>query len=160
MTMQAAEATAVRHEIVVNAPIEHAFRVFTEGYHTWNPPEHSIGQSAVDHVVMEPRGDGRWYEVGTDGTECDWGRVLAYEPPTRVVLAWQISPQWQYEPDASKASEVEIRFTATDETTTHVALEHRHLDRHGEGWEGVREGVGSPEGWPGSLQLFAEKAAA
>ena len=158
MTMQAAEDTAVRQEIVVNVPIEHAFSVFTEGYQTWNPPEHHIGEADIEATVMEPREGGRWYEIGVDGSECDWGRVLAWEPPARVVLAWQISPQWKYEPDPLKASEVEVRFTATGDNQTRVDLEHRHLDRHGEGWESVRAAISSPDGWPGSLQLYAAKA--
>jgi uncharacterized protein YndB with AHSA1/START domain len=157
MTMQAAE-TAVRHEIVVNAPIERAFNVFTEGYQTWNPPEHHIGEADIETSVMEPREGGRWYEIGVDGSECDWGRVLAWEPPNRVVLSWQISPQWKYEPDASRASEVEVRFVALGDNETRVELEHRNLDRHGEGWEGVSEAVGSPNGWPGALRLYKAEA--
>jgi uncharacterized protein YndB with AHSA1/START domain len=159
MTMQAAEETAIRHEIVVDAPIEHAFNVFTEQYYTWNPPEHHIGEAELESTVMEPREGGRWYEIGVDGSECDWGRVLAWEPPGRVVLSWAISPQWKYEPDPAKASEVEVLFTATGDNQTRVQLEHRHLDRHGEGWQGVREAVGSPDGWPGALALYAAKAA-
>lgn len=158
MTMQAAEATAVRQEIVVDVPIEHAFNVFTEGYQTWNPPEHHIGEADIETSIMEPREGGRWYEVGVDGSECDWGRVLAWDPPDRVVLSWQISPQWKYEPDASKASEVEVRFTAQGGNQTLVQLEHRNLDRHGEGWEGVRDAVGSADGWPGALALYRAKA--
>ena len=158
MTMQAVD-TAVRQEVVVEAPIDHAFRVFTEGYQTWNPPEHHIGEADIETSVMEPREGGRWYEIGVDGSECDWGRVLAWEPPARVVLAWQISPQWKYEPDPAKASEVEVSFADMGGGRTRVLVEHRHLDRHGEGWEGVREAVGSPGGWPGSLQLYAAKAA-
>ena len=153
MTMQATE-TAVHQEIVVDAPIERAFNVFTEGYQTWNPPEHHIGEADIETSVMEPREGGRWYEVGVDGSQCDWGRVLAWEPPNRVVLAWMISPQWKAEPDATKASEVEVRFTALGDNQTRVELEHRNLDRHGEGWENVAAGVGSPDGWPGALKQY------
>ena len=157
MTTQATP-TAVHQEIVVNAPIERAFNVFTEGYQTWNPPEHHIGEADIDTSVMEPREGGRWYEVGVDGSECDWGRVLAWEPPNRVVLAWMISPQWKHEPDPSKASEVEVRFTSLGDNQTRVELEHRNLERHGEGWEGVSQAIASDGGWPGALQLFKAEA--
>ncbi len=157
MTMQATE-TAVRHELVVNAPIERAFNVFTEGYHTWNPPEHHIGEVDLDHTVMEQREGGRWYEVGVDGSECDWGRVLAYEPPSRVVLAWMIGTDWKHDPEIARASEVEVRFTDLGDGQTRVELEHRHLDRHGEGWEGVSAAVGSADGWPGSLEAYKARA--
>jgi uncharacterized protein YndB with AHSA1/START domain len=158
MTMHAA-ATAIRQEIVVDAPIERAFNVFTEGYQTWNPPEHHIGEADIETAVMEPREGGRWYEVGVDGSQCDWGRVLAWEPPTRVVLSWMISTQWKHDPDPARASEVEVRFTALGDSQTRVELEHRHLERHGEGWEGMSAAVGSPEGWPGSLEKYAAVAA-
>ncbi|MEA2444864.1 MAG: hypothetical protein QOJ12_2156, partial [Thermoleophilales bacterium] len=131
MTVHEAD-TAVRSEIVVDAPIERAFNVFTEGYQTWNPPEHHIGEAEIDTSVMEPREGGRWYEIGVDGSECDWGRVVVWEPPTRVVLAWQISTQWKYDPDPSRASEVDVRFTALGDDQTRVEVEHRHLERHGE----------------------------
>ena len=157
MTMQGT-ATAVRQELVVRAPIERAFNVFTEGYATWNPPEHHIGEADIETSVMEPREGGRWYEVGVDGKECDWGRVLAWEPPNRVVLAWMISPQWKHDPDPARASEVEVRFTALGDDETRVELEHRKLDRHGEGWEGVSEAVGSEGGWPGALELYRAQA--
>jgi uncharacterized protein YndB with AHSA1/START domain len=158
MTMTQAADTAVRHELVVNAPIERAFNVFTEGYQTWNPPEHHIGEADIEDSVMEPREGGRWYEIGVDGSQCDWGRVLTWEPPTRVVLAWMIGTTWKYDPDPARASEVDVRFTAIGENQTRVELEHRHLDRHGDGWEGVRTAVGSPEGWPGSLELYRAQA--
>ena len=158
MTMQQATPTEVRQELVVDAPIERAFNVFTEGYQTWNPPEHHIGEAEMESCVMEPREGGRWYEIGVDGKECDWGRVLAWDPPNRVVLAWMISPHWKADPDPSRASEVEVNFTALGDNQTKVELQHRNLDRHGEGWEGVLQGVGSPNGWPGSLQQYKAKA--
>jgi uncharacterized protein YndB with AHSA1/START domain len=95
------------------------------------------------------------YDRGTDGSECQWGRVLAYEPPARLVFSWDISPAWQIESDLDKASEVEIRFVADGPDRTRVQLEHRHLDRHGDGWEGTREGVGGDQGWPLYLARFA-----
>jgi uncharacterized protein YndB with AHSA1/START domain len=109
---------------------------------------------------MEPREGGRWYEVGVDGSECDWGRVLAWEPPTRVVLAWQIGTTWKYDPDPDRASEVHVAFTDVGSGRTRVELEHRHLDRHGAGWEGVRDAVASQGGWPGSMELYRAQAEA
>jgi uncharacterized protein YndB with AHSA1/START domain len=105
--------------------------------------------------VFEPRVGGYLYDRGVDGSECRWARVLAYEPPDRVVISWDISPHWQLETDPAKTSEVEVRFMAETSDRTRVELEHRNLERHGEGWEGVREGVGGNEGWPLYLQRFA-----
>ena len=98
---------------------------------------------------------GHLYDRGIDGSECRWARVLAYEPPHRVVISWDIGPTWQIETDPDKTSEVEVRFIAEGPERTRVELEHRHLDRHGEGWQGVREGVDGDQGWPLYLQGFA-----
>ena len=116
---------------------------------------------AVDiaESVFEPREGGRIYDRGIDGSECQWARVLAYEPPDRVVFSWDISPRWQIETDPDKTSEVEVRFTAEGPDHTRVELEHRNLDRHGDGWEGVRAGVESDDGWPLYLNRYAERIA-
>jgi len=151
-----AEATSVRHEIVVNAPIERAFSVFTEGFGSFKPAEHNLLSVDIAETVFEPRAGGRLYDRGIDGSECNWARVLAYEPPNRVVISWDIDPRWQIETDLEKTSEVEIRFTAETPERTRVELDHRNLDRHLEGWEAVREGVDSEGGWPLYLQRFAE----
>ena len=113
---------------------------------------------AVDiaETVFEPRVGGHIYDRGVDGSECRWARVLAYEPPDRVVFSWDISPHWQLEDDPERASEVEVRFVAETPERTRVELEHRDLDRHGEGWEGLRAGVEAPEGWPLYLNRYAE----
>jgi uncharacterized protein YndB with AHSA1/START domain len=95
------------------------------------------------------------YDRGVDGSECRWARVLAYEPPHRVVFTWDISPHWQLETDPDRSSEVEVRFIAETPERTRVQLEHRYLDRHGEGWEGLREGVGGGDGWPLYVQRYA-----
>ena len=108
-------------------------------------------------MVFELREGGRIYDVGVDGSECQWARVLAYEPPDRVVFSWDISLQWQIEADLDRTSEVEVRFIAEEPGRTGVELEHRRLDRHGEGWEGMRDAVGSPEGWDVGLHRFAER---
>ncbi|MBJ7411018.1 MAG: SRPBCC family protein, partial [Phenylobacterium sp.] len=112
----------------------------------------------IAQSVFEPRVGGRVYDRGVDGSECQWGRVLAYEPPTRIVFTWDISPRWQIETDLARSSEVEVRFIAEAERRTRVELEHRHLDRHGQGWEGLAAGVRADQGWPLYLQRFAEAA--
>jgi uncharacterized protein YndB with AHSA1/START domain len=148
--------TSVRAAIVVDAPLERAFSVFTGGFGSFKPTEHNLLAVEIAETVFEPRVGGYLYDRGVDGSECRWARVLAYEPPNRVVISWDISPQWQLETDLEKTSEVEVRFVAEAPERTRVELEHRNLDRHGEGWEGEREGVASAGGWPLYLQRFAE----
>jgi uncharacterized protein YndB with AHSA1/START domain len=148
--------TFVRAQVVVEAPLERAFSVFTEGFGSFKPPEHNMLPVEIAETVFEPRVGGHLYDRGVDGSECRWARVLAYEPPHRVVLSWDISPQWQVETDLEKTSEWEVRFVAEAPDRTRVELEHRNLDRHGEGWEAEREGVASEGGWPLYLQRFAE----
>jgi uncharacterized protein YndB with AHSA1/START domain len=155
-----AEATSIRHEVVVKAPIERAFSVFTEDFGSFKPREHNMLSVEITETVFEPHQGGHVYDRGVDGSECRWARVLAYEPPDRVVISWDISPRWQIETDPERTSEVEVRFIAEAPDRTRVELEHRNLDRHGEGWEGVREGVDSGDGWPLYLRRFAEVVAA
>jgi uncharacterized protein YndB with AHSA1/START domain len=155
MTTQAQEAS-VRTQIVVEAPIDRAFRVFTEEFGSFKPPEHNLLSAEIAETVFEPRVGGHLYDRGVDGSECRWARVLAYEPPNRVVISWDIGPQWQLETDLDKTSEVEVRFVSETPERTRVELEHRNLERHGEGWEAVREGVGGEGGWPLYLQRYAE----
>ena len=154
MTTPAA-ATSIRHEVVVEAPIERAFSVFTEGFGTFKPREHNLLDVEIAETIFELREGGHVYDRGVDGSECRWARVLAYEPPNRVVISWDISPQWQIETDLGRTSEVEVRFTADGPGRTRVELEHRNLDRHGAGWEAVRAGVDSDGGWPLYLARFA-----
>ena len=151
--------TTVRTRIVVDAAIDHAFHVFTAGIAGWWNPDHHIIEAPLKDMVFEPRVGGHVYDVGTDGSECRWSRVLAYDPPERVVFTWDINLQWQLETDPARTSEVEVRFTAQGPSQTLVELEHRHLDRHGEGWEQMRTAVGSPGGWDGGLSLFARAVA-
>jgi uncharacterized protein YndB with AHSA1/START domain len=150
------QAASVRTQIVVEAPIERAFRVFTEDFDKIKPREHNLLSVEIAETIFEPREGGRIYDRGADGSECNWARVLAYEPPDRVVFSWDISPRWQLETDLEKTSEVEVRFISEGPQRTRVELEHRKLYRHGEGWEGERDGVGGREGWPLYLQRFAE----
>jgi uncharacterized protein YndB with AHSA1/START domain len=157
MTVTQVLDTSVRTSITVEAPIERAFETFTAGMGTWWPETHHILQAELAEMVFEPFVGGNVYDRGVDGSECRWARVLAYEPPHRVVFSWDIDTSWQIETDHSKTSEVEVRFTAAGSDRTEVTLEHRNLDHHGEGWEGMRDAVGSPGGW--SLERFAEVAA-
>ena len=149
--------TSIRAEVVVAAPLERAFQVFTEDFDRIKPREHNMLEVDIAESVFEPRAGGRVYDRGSDGSECQWARVLAFEPPTRIVFTWEISPHWQLETDPSRASEVEVRFIPEGAERTRFELEHRHLDRHGDGWEGLRDGVGGDEGWPLYLGRFAEE---
>jgi uncharacterized protein YndB with AHSA1/START domain len=151
-----AQDTSVRAEVVVEAPLERAFSVFTEDFGSFKPPEHNLLAVEIAETIFEPRVGGHLYDRGVDGSECRWARVLAYEPPHRVVLSWDISPQWQLETDTEKTSEWEVQFYAEAPDRTRVELEHRNLERHGEGWEDERAGVASEGGWPLYLQRFAE----
>lgn len=149
-----ATATTVRSVIIVEAPVDRAFRVFTEEFDRVKPREHNMLQVDIAETVFEPRAGGRVYDRGVDGSEFQWARVLVFEPPDRVVFSWDLSPQWQVESDLDKASEVEVRFIAESEGRTRVELEHRNLDRHGPGWEGARDAVAGEGGWPLYLARF------
>ena len=155
MSLQAQD-TVVRASVEVETSIERAFSVFTEDIGSWWDPNHHILEAELAEMVFEPRVGGNVYDRGVDGSECRWARVLVYDPPKRVVFSWNISPQWQIETDLKKTSEVEVRFVAENPRRTRVELEHRHLERHGAGWEGVREGVHGQNGWPLYLRAYAE----
>ena len=146
----------VRRQIVVEAPIERAFAVFTERFGDFKPPEHNLLAVPIAETVFEPTVGGHIYDRGVDGSECRWARVLAYEPPTRVVFSWDISPQWRLETEPDNTSEVEVRFVAESPRRTRVELEHRNLDRHGPGWDAVRDGVAHDAGWPLYLRRFSD----
>jgi len=154
-----AQETSVRTSIVVDAPIERAFSVFTGDFGSFKPPEHNMLGVELAETVFELHEGGHVYDRGVDGSECRWARVLAYEPPNRVVISWDISPQWQVESDLEKTSEVEVRFVAEAPERTRVELEHRYLDRHGDGWDQERDAVDSDGGWPLYLRGFAERLA-
>jgi uncharacterized protein YndB with AHSA1/START domain len=146
----------IRKEIYVEAPQERAFRVFTTNIEAWWPKDHHIGKAALKQAVLEPKVGGRWYEIGVDGSECEWGKVLSWEPPRRIVLAWSITAAWQYDP--AFVTELEITFTAQGAKRTHVQLEHRNLERFGDAAEQVRTML--EPGWAHQLGLFAGFAAA
>ena len=152
----AAKADIVRKTLNTNVPIERAFEVFTGNMAGWWPATHHIAKQAFAEIVVEQRSGGRWFERAADGSECEWGRVLVWEPPHRVVFSWHLQADWKYDPNPEKASEVEIRFFAEGAGKTRVELEHRALQRHGAGWEQIRTGVDSPGGWSAILEQFAK----
>ena len=153
--MTGTTTAVLRHEIVVEAPIERAFSVFTDRFGDFKPPEHNLLGVPIAETVFEPRVGGHILDRGTDGSECRWARILAYEPPDRVVFSWDISPRWDIETDPENTSEVEVRFVAESPERTRVELEHRNLERHGSGWESVRDGAGGDQGWPLYLARYA-----
>jgi uncharacterized protein YndB with AHSA1/START domain len=148
----------VRKSITVKASAERAFAVFTDGFDSWWPKTHHIGSSPLERSVIEAKVGGRCYGRCVDGTDCPWGTILVWDPPRRFVMAWQITPQWQYEPDLDRSSEVEVTFTPVDGGSTRVDLEHRRFDRYGDGASTMRAGVDSPNGWGSLLGLFAAAA--
>lgn len=153
MTMQATD-TSVQAEVVVDVPPDRAFQVFFDDMASWWNPEHHILEGELAEMVVEPRVGGHIYDRGVDGSECRWATVLAYEPPRRVAFSWNITTDWKLETDPERTSEVEVRFEPIGDGRTRVELEHRNLDRHGSGWEGMRDAVGSPDGWQGGLERF------
>ncbi len=148
----------VLRSVTVNASAEHAFKVFTEGFDTWWPRSHHIGKSPMTRAVIEGFVGGRCYSEQQDGSVCPWGEVTVWEPPRRLVFAWLINPDWTYQPDRARSSEVEVRFTALDDGQTRVDLEHRHFERYGIGGDKMREGVSGDGGWNGLLQIFKTTA--
>jgi uncharacterized protein YndB with AHSA1/START domain len=156
--MSPADDLVVRRQVVVDAPLDQAFAAFVERFGEFKPKEHNLLGAEITETRFEPHVGGHIYDRAADGSECRWARVLAYEPPTRVVFSWDISPQWQLETDQSHASEVEVRFIAETPDRTRVELEHRNLDRHGPGWESVHDGVADDAGWPLYLARYAEVA--
>jgi uncharacterized protein YndB with AHSA1/START domain len=155
--MEVLEITPVRKAVTVQADAARAFRVFTEGFDTWWPRSHHIGKSPMTKGILEGRVGGRCYSEQQDGTECDWGSILVWEPPHRLVIAWKITSEWGYEPDLAKSSEVEIIFRQQGDGATRVELEHRHLERHGAGAAAMRTGIDSEGGWGMLLRLFGDK---
>jgi uncharacterized protein YndB with AHSA1/START domain len=155
--MTVTTAAPVTETIVVDAPIDRAFAVFTADIGSWWPPSHHILQAELAEMVFEPHVGGHIIDRGTDGSECRWARVLAYEPPARIVFSWDIALNWTIESDPARTSEVEVRFVAESEDRTRVELEHRGIERHGEGWDSMHAAVGSPDGWRVGLERFARR---
>ena len=159
MTVTTAEsAAAVRRSVTVKTSVDRAFHVFTAEFDSWWPRSHHIGKSPMTKAIIEPFVGGRCYSEQADGTECPWGQVTAWEPPRRFMFAWQITHEWGFEPDLSKASEVEILFSAEPDGSTRVDLEHRYFERHSAGAPAMKTAVESPNGWGGLLALFVARA--
>lgn len=156
MMTTAEQDVFVRKTIVVNAPPAHVFAVFTDRIDTWWPRDHHIGASKEFTAILEPRIRGRWYERGADGSECDWGRVLEWDPPRRVLLRWDISAEFR--PDATIGSEVEVVFVAESAQRTRVELTHRHLERYGDKAQAMRAMFDSDGAWAATLQQMAKVA--
>lgn len=152
-------ATSIHVTETVNTSAEHAFRVFTERFDEIKPREHNLLAVPIARTVLEAHVGGTVYDVGVDGSVCTWARVLVCDPPHRLVISWDISPRWQLEPDPTRASEVEIRFIPESAERTRVEIEHRHLDRHGDGWEGFTS-LDTGNGWPLYLERFRAVAEA
>jgi hypothetical protein len=158
MTAEPSTDIPVLRSVIVKASQEHAFRVFTEGFDTWWPRQHHIGSSPMKRAIIEGFVGGRCYSEQEDGTDCPWGSVFLWDPPHRFAFYWKINPQWQFEPDPAKASEVEVRFLSLGDGTTKVELEHRYFARHGEGGDRIRTGVEGPMGWADLLRMYGERA--
>jgi uncharacterized protein YndB with AHSA1/START domain len=146
-------STTVTTSVVVDTPIERAFAVFTKDMGSWWDPDHHLIDNFAS-MEVETFAGGRIIDHAADGSSNSWAQVRVYEPPTRFVFSWEIDPRWEIETDPAKFSEVEVTFTATGDAQTTVTLEHRHLDRHGEGWEAKRDAVGGPNGWTGLLDAY------
>ena len=153
--MTATDSTVVLRTVTVQASKATAFATFTERFGDFKPREHSLLGAPIVETVFEPHVGGHIVDRAEDGSECRWARILAYEPPDRVVFSWDIGPTWQVETDPDRTSEVDVRFVEEAPGRTRVELEHRHLDRHGPGWEGVRDGVADDGGWPLYLDRYA-----
>ena len=149
-------AEPIQKSVVVNAAVEVAFALFIGRFDAIKPREHNLLSVPIAETIFEPYVGGRIYDVGADGSRCEWARVLVYEPPSRLVFSWDIGPTWQLESDLAKTSEVEVRFVAESADRTRVELEHRHLERHGTDWRAVAEGVDGDAGWPLYLRRFAD----
>jgi uncharacterized protein YndB with AHSA1/START domain len=154
MTRELALTASYKRTMSVNVPIERAFKAFTEKMGAWWPATHHVGGTPFNDILIDPRAGGRWYEINANGEECIWGSVLAWEPPKKVVLSWHLQPDWSFSADMAKASEVALEFIAEGSEKTRLEFEHRHLERHGAGWEKMREQVGAPGGWPAILDLY------
>ena len=158
--MTSSKVEPVRKSVVVNAGVERAFALFIDRFDAIKPREHNLLRSPSPKPSLSRDVGGHIYDIGVDGSRCEWARVLVYEPPSRVVFSWDIGPTWQLESDPARTSEVEVRFFAESAGSTRVELEHRHLDRHGTGWRAVADGVDGDAGWPLYLHRYVEIAMA
>lgn len=155
MTQASIKPAPVRRSVFVKATPEHAFEVFTSGFNLWWPRSHSVGSAAQKTALIEPKVGGRWYEIGEDGSETQWGEVMVWEPPKRLVLVWSVDPDWKFDPGLH--TEVEVQFTPEGDGVR-VDLEHRKLEAYAERADEVRAKIDNPNGWGGLLGMFAAEA--
>lgn len=148
--------SSVKKSVTVKCSRAHAFEIWTKRYDLWWPKTHKIGKADFETAIVEEKKGGRWYEVGVDGSTCEWGKVLAYEPPNRVVLAWHTQPNWTHDPDPDHASRVEVTFTELGNGHTRVDLVHSELDKHGAGWEEMAKQLA--DGWSHIMDGWAQAA--
>ena len=146
----------VRKELLINASQLRTFQAFTEQIDHWWPRSHHIGKSEMKRAVLETKGGGRWYEIGVDGSQCDWGKVLVFDPPHKLILAWQITAQWQYDPNF--LTEVEVNFIEQGPNRTRLTLEHRNIEKFGLKAEEMWSAFDSEGGWTGMLNALAKHA--
>jgi uncharacterized protein YndB with AHSA1/START domain len=158
MTQQTGETAAYRYSFVVPLAPEDAFALFTEGFDRWWPKERvHISERPCVAVALEPVVGGRWYERGDDGSECDWGFVREVDRPGRILMGWHLNPEWVFDPDPAKATEVEVTFEPEGDGTQ-VTLEHRGFEVHGGPGAAMREAVSSEGGWPEHLEHYRRAA--
>lgn len=150
------EVPPIKRELSVKTSAARAFAIFTDGIDSWWPRQHHIGTSPMKRTLIEPRQGGRWYAISEDGSECDVGRVLTWDPPTRLVLSWNITAEWKFDPEF--VTEIEVRFTQTAPKETAVSFEHRLLERYGAPAREMRERMNAQEGWHVTLDNFARVA--
>jgi uncharacterized protein YndB with AHSA1/START domain len=156
--LDAIDPNSVRKVMSVQASPAVAWRVFTEKMGSWWPlAVYKIGKTNAVDAIIEPRVGGRWYERGDDGSTCDWGRVLVWEPVSRLVLSWDVDANWQYDPNLK--TEIEVRFIAEGNDATRVELEHRKLDRYGARRDEMRRIFDIEGDWGRLLAMFAARAA-
>jgi uncharacterized protein YndB with AHSA1/START domain len=149
---------AVINSVLVPLEPGAAFELFTDRFGEWWPKDsHHIADADAAEVFLEPREGGRWYERAGDGSECDWGRVLEIDRPHRIVLGWQLTPKFEYDPDPANGTEVEVTFTAEGDGTR-VTLEHRGFEAHGEAGAAMRDSVSGEGGWPALIELYRRAA--
>lgn len=157
MTETTNTTDSVTASINVAAPVAHVFDTFTQHMETWWEPTHHLLPDTVE-MRVEPHAGGTITDIAKNGATCTWGRVLAYDPPTRFAFTWDINLQWKIETEPAKCSEVEVTFTPVSDNATRVDLVHSHLERHGDGWQNMAQAVGSPNGWTAGLQRLATTA--
>lgn len=148
------DSTMIHKEVIVNASQEKAFRIFTDGFDSWWPKTHHISKVEMEKAILEPKLGGRWYEKGVDGSECDWGKVIAWDPYSRFALTWQLTAEYQYDPNFE--TEIDVRFEPLGSSKTRITLEHKNLERYGDKQKQVMGSIGNEEGgWGGIMKLYA-----